>query len=501
MNDRRDSRSRPPQRRGPKPPPKGADAPRMVAADALIQVEQDGRFANLILPKLLREEQSANPSFTSQDAAFVSELVYGTIRRKRTLDAVLDHYSTRPLQDLDPPVRACLRMGAYQLLYTRVADHAAVAETVSVARELAGEGPSKTVNAVLRSVLRGGTDSAVQEAIGRAPAASKTGVQTSHPDWIVDAVREALRLRGLGEDSVAPALEANNRAAQVTLAARPGLVEPADLAEEAEDVLGIVAHQGNVAETAVILSGGDPGALPSLRVGDAGVQDEGSQLAALILANAPVEGEGDKRWLDLCAGPGGKAALLGAIARQRGARVTANEVSPRRAKLLERSVQALDNVDVTVVDGREFQADQLFDRVLVDAPCLGLGSLRRRPESRWRHRPEDLDELLPLQWDLLKAGIALTRPGGVLAWVTCSPHRNETIDQVQRALETEPVHLLNAHTAAEALTMEELTVGPGPGTDVPEATATVVRNTIQLWPDAHGTDAMFIALLRKEERG
>ncbi|MFZ1381990.1 MAG: transcription antitermination factor NusB [Scrofimicrobium sp.] len=478
---------------------KSVDAPRLLAARALVSIDEDAQFANLLLPKMLREEQSANPRFSPQDAAFVSELVYGTTRRQRTLDQVLTPLSTKPLDQLDAPVRACLRLGAYQLMYMRVPDHAAVSETVSVARELSGDGPSKTVNAVLRSLLRQGTDEALTKAVDSVPRQYRLGIEQSHPDWIVDAFRESLRLRGFPETTVGEALEANNTAAQVTLAARPGLVDPQDLAEEAEDVLRVSAYQGNLAETSVILSGGDPGALPSLRAGDAGVQDEGSQFAALLLAGAPLGPGPDSKWLDLCAGPGGKAALLAAVAKQRGATVTANEVSPRRARLIERSVQALDNVTVTVEDGREIEGEDLYDRVLVDAPCLGLGSLRRRPESRWRHSESDLDELLPLQRGLLDAGIRLARPGGVIAWVTCSPHRSETVDQVARVVEDGGVSLLNVYDVAAGLTLEDLRGA----VSVPEGLAptpeAVLLSSLQLWPHIHKTDAMYIALLKKEE--
>lgn len=478
---------------------KRVDAPRLLATRALITVDEQGQFANLVLPKMLKEEQSRNPRFTPQDSAFVSELVYGTIRRQRTIDEVLAPLSNKALDELDPAVRACLRVGAYQLMYMRVPDHAAVSETVSVAQELSGTGPSKMVNAVLRSLLREGTKEATDRAIAQSDPGSQVGVQYSHPDWIVDAYRESLRLRGVPESELGAALEANNAPAQVTLAARPGLVDPPDLAEEAEDILRSTAFQGNLAETAVILGGGDPGALPSIRSGHAGVQDEGSQFAALLLANAPLEGGTDTRWLDLCAGPGGKAALLAAMAKQRGASVTANEVSPRRAKLLERSVQALDNVEVTVKDGRSFESELQYDRVLVDAPCLGLGSLRRRPESRWRHMPSDLDELLPLQESLLSAGIKLTRPGGVLAWVTCSPHRSETVDQVARALQFEDVELVDVFPVASSLTPEDLSAGLNVPDGLTPATAEVVSGSLQLWPHINKTDAMFISLLRKNE--
>ncbi|MCW2747389.1 MAG: rRNA cytosine-C5-methyltransferase, partial [Nocardioidaceae bacterium] len=205
------------------------------------------------------------------------------------------------------------------------------------------------------------------------------------------------------------------------------------------------------------------------------VQDEGSQLVAIALNDAIIEGR-DDRWLDLCAGPGGKAALLAALAHQRGAHVTANEPQHHRADLVRQSLQAFDNVTVTEHDGRHGPWQPgTFDRILVDAPCTGLGALRRRPESRWRRTPGDLDQLVPLQSALLDRALELVRPGGVVAYATCSPHVAETSEVVDAALA--------AHTDVSPIAL------PG---SMPEQ-----GDRMQLWPHKHGTDAMFTALLRK----
>jgi 16S rRNA (cytosine967-C5)-methyltransferase len=209
------------------------------------------------------------------------------------------------------------------------------------------------------------------------------------------------------------------------------------------------------------------------------VQDEGSQLVAVALAAAQLEGR-DERWLDLCAGPGGKAALLASLAEERGARLVANEVQPHRADLVRRALSGAEGVEeVTAYDGRRppWEAGW-FDRVLVDAPCSGLGALRRRPEARWRRQHSDLADLVPLQRDLLASALDLVRPGGVVLYATCSPVIAETAEVVDhvlasRAAELEPV----------ALTVPDAT-GPMPG-------------TIQLWPHRHATDAMFMAQLRR----
>ena len=219
------------------------------------------------------------------------------------------------------------------------------------------------------------------------------------------------------------------------------------------------------------LAGGDPGGLSAVRERRAGVQDEGSQLCALALAAAPLAGR-DERWLDACAGPGGKAALLAALAADRGAVLVANERRQHRAELVRR-VTAAWGTEVTVADARDLTPpDGGYDRVLLDAPCTGLGALRRRPEARWRRRPDDLAELTALQRALLAAALRLTRPGGVVAYVTCSPHPAETTEIVAGH------DLLDARPLFPGVPA----LGDGP--------------TVQLWPHRHGTDAMFCALLR-----
>ncbi len=474
-----------------------ADRPRMLAVEVLQQVARDDAFANLVLPKALRSEQAANPRFDFRDSAFVSELVYGTLRQRAYLDQVIAHFSTRPLDQLDPAVLEVLRIGVYQLLFMRVPDHAAVSETVDVARELTTDGPVRMVNAILRSVTRASTAD-IADIFAQIPDEGlRLAAEHSHPRWMVDSFRNALEDRGRPPAELEAALAANNSTPRVNLVARPGLISSEDLAEEVEDVLQRTTSQGELSEFAVIIDGGDPGALPSVREGRSAVQDEGSQFAALLLAAAPLEGP-DKNWLDLCAGPGGKSALLGALAAQRGAHVVANEISEHRARLVERSVQALENVSVENRDGRTFPAPKtgLFDRVLVDAPCSGLGSLRRRPESRWRRAEAELGELIPLQRGLFERGWQLTRPGGVLAWVTCTPQVEETLELVEWALEQAPLTLVDAPKVAQSLAVTEFP----PASPLQERSAMyaeVVAKSVQLWPHVHGTDAMFVALLQK----
>jgi 16S rRNA (cytosine967-C5)-methyltransferase len=229
----------------------------------------------------------------------------------------------------------------------------------------------------------------------------------------------------------------------------------------------------------VYLGSGDPGGLAAIRDGVALVQDEGSQLVARALTLAPVLGTDGGRWLDLCSGPGGKTALIAAIAAQQGASVTAVEPNQRRAEMVQQNTRGL-LVEVLRVDGRETAlAPGGFDRVLVDAPCTGLGALRRRPEARWRRTPADVPVLATLQRELLAAAIDLTRPGGVVLYATCSPHLVETVGVVSDALRRYPVTALDARPLFAPV--DNLGFGP----------------YAQLWPHRHGTDAMFTAALRK----
>jgi 16S rRNA (cytosine967-C5)-methyltransferase len=448
------------------------DPARRVAYEAMLATHRDGAYANIVLPQILREE-----AIHGRDAAFATEITYGTLRAMGTLDLIIAEAAGRAVDRIDPPARDALRLGAYQLLHTRVPAHAAVAETVDLVREVA-PGAIGFANAVLRRITEHTLDEWVeivapaydQDPIGYLAAA------WSHPQWIVRAFSEAL---GGDLAETARLLAEDNERPPVHLCARPGLVDAVELADE------VGGAPGAFSPYAVYLAGGAPADLAAIRDGRAHVQDEGSQLVATALADAPIEGP-DQRWLDLCAGPGGKAGLLAALAAQRDAHLTAVEIQPHRARLVELAVRGLP-ATVLSTDGREVGSDPdlpagAFDRVLVDAPCTGLGSLRRRPESRWRRRPSDLPPLTRLQRELLGAAFRAVRPGGLVAYVTCSPHVVETqvsvVEAARRAGET-----MDFVDARPLLPEGMPGLGSGP--------------TVQLWPHRHGTDAMFLAVLRR----
>ncbi|MFE1800561.1 MULTISPECIES: RsmB/NOP family class I SAM-dependent RNA methyltransferase [unclassified Streptomyces] len=452
------------------------DPVRMLAFDALRAVDERDAYANLVLPPLLRKAREEG-DFDGRDAALATELVYGTLRRQGTYDAVIAACVDRPLREVDPPVLDVLSLGAHQLLGTRIPTHAAVSATVDLARIVLGDGRAKFVNAVLRKISRQELDAWIEQV---APpydedAEDHLAVVHSHPRWIVSALWDSL---GGGRAGIEDLLEADNERPEVTLVARPGRSTAAEILGEVGEE---TALPGRWSPYAVRLSeGGEPGAIDAVREGRAGVQDEGSQLVAIALANAPLDGP-DKAWLDGCAGPGGKAAMLAGLAAERGAVLLASEKQPHRAKLVAKALAGNPGpYQVIAADGtRPPWRSGTFDRVLMDVPCTGLGALRRRPEARWRRRPTDLDGFAPLQRGLLRTALDSVRIGGVVGYATCSPHLAETRAVVNDVLKEKDAELIDARP----LFVDVPALGEGPD--------------VQLWPHVHGTDAMYLALIRR----
>jgi 16S rRNA (cytosine967-C5)-methyltransferase len=525
------SRPRKPAASQPRSGRPRTDPARRAAYDVLRAVDERDAYANLLLPALLSER-----GLTGRDAAFATELTYGTLRGRGTYDAILAACSDR--DDLDPPVRDVLRLGAHQLLATRVGRHAAVSTSVDLVKDVCGPRPAGFVNAVLRRVATRDLDEWIQIA---APDASRDpsgylAVRYSHPRWTVDAFRDALGPAAPAE--LEDALAAGNVRPAVVLAlspaeasapqsagAGPGDAPPAGARPDSarpdsarRDSVRPDGERTRWSPYGFRLAGGDPAALVAA---GAAVQDEASQLAALALSRVdlapaapedpgpdPDSGQAagqDRLWADLCAGPGGKARLLAGLAATRGARLIASDVHPHRARRVREALDraggpgpdgpgpddpgldgpGLDGPGYGVIaaDGRRIPwAPGTFDRVLADVPCSGLGSLRRRPEARWRKTPADVTELGVLQRQLLNAAIDSARPGGVVAYVTCSPHLAETRDVVTDVVrDRDDVTILDA---------------PAVLPEVPGLCALDSRFA-QFWPHRHGTDAIFLSLLAR----
>lgn len=448
---------------------------RLVAFDVLEAVRADEAYANLLLPARIRRA-----GLSRADAAFATELTYGTLRLQGYYDRVIELAAGRPTAAIEPAVLDVLRLGAHQLLATRVPTHAAVFEQVALARRIAPKAAG-FANAVLRTISRtspGAWRELVTE--GTKNEDDRLSLLESHPKWIVRALRRALGREGRA-DELEDLLRADNASPRVNLAVLPGLdVDTSGVDGFEPDRFSPI---GAVAD--------DPIAAAEASGGRIRVQDEGSQLAALALTRAIPVRAGES-WLDLCAGPGGKTAVLAAEALESGASLVANELVPARAELVRKAISGVPiDVDVRVGDARDLEPGELgafggFDRILLDAPCTGLGALRRRPEARWRKSATDVAELTRLQGELFDAAVRALAPGGILAYVTCSPHTAETHGTLEPALErwSGQVEQLDTRSVIAAVAKEPLDLAGEP-------------ETVQLWPHRHGTDAMFIALVRR----
>jgi 16S rRNA (cytosine967-C5)-methyltransferase len=378
-------------------------------------------------------------------------------------DWVLAQISDRPWSEVDPGIVDICRLGVHQIHEMRIPDHAAVAATVEVARKRIGESKASFVNALLRSVTRKSIEDWFSPLEQIKDPVERLAIHNSHPEWIVSAYYDLLK----NWEDVEAALAINNQAAIPTLVSWPGYSTQQDLLDlggAATEFSPFGAHWK-----------GNPGALDLIKERKIGVQDEGSQLVAEVFAKM-AQGN---NWLDLCAGPGGKAALLSSIARKRGVTFTANEFSPARAELVK---QVVHGDRVLVGDGRAINSiGEKFDAILIDAPCTGLGALRRRPEVRWRRTLQDLRALTQLQRELIDSAIEALNPGGVLGYATCSPHLAETSIQISDITKHHPE--LCQQDVSEYL---------------PSNLKGAVRDgAMSLWTHKHGTDAMYLAVFQK----
>ena len=445
---------------------------RSIAFELLRRVSEDDSYANLLLPKLLDDAK-----VDSRDAGFIQELSFGTIRNRLFYEKVIEVAASREVKSIDANALLVLLIGAHQLLGMRVPVHASINETVNLAKAVAGKSTVGFINAVLRRISERSRDQWIEVVTESCKSSEEVlSISHSHPLWIVRALKAALESRGMAA-SLEELLIADNVPAKVSIAALPGFSEVEELSEYGEPGL---------ASPLAIELATTPGSVPEIRKGFARVQDQGSQLAVLALLNAGISIR-DSMWLDVCAGPGGKAALMSAIGKQRGVDLVANESSEHRAKLVEQALRPITDAKVNVGDGRDIaSAGPRFSRILLDAPCTGLGALRRRPEARWRKSAADLADLTKLQRELFAASWDALLPGGILGYVTCSPHLSETTALVSWAE-------ARIGSSLELLPANRILNEINPSLALDES-----FRTAQLWPHVNGTDAMFIALFRKK---
>ncbi len=456
------------------PDPNWFGSARALAIEVLRRVDAEDAYADLALNAAL-----SRSSLDARDRAFATDLVYGTLRWRGRLDYLLNERADRPIEGLPPQARAALRSGAYQLLHSRsVPPRAAVGETVEAMRALGMERLTGFANALLRRLHRERDNLSFpdpdRDPVGHAAA------RHAHPPWLVE------RLFGqLGPEEAVRFMEADNLVPPLTLRVRQGRTTREELIERLA-AAGFEARAGRYAPGAVVLEGRVPlGALPGFAEGCFAVQDEASQLVGLLVGAGPGE-----RVLDLCAAPGGKTAHLAERVGP-GGRVVALDANAARLDLVTTLCRrlGLDNVDTVMGDARglpQAVAGDGFDRVLADAPCTGLGVLRRNPDARWRTAPDAPARLADLQSEILARARTLVRPGGVLVYSVCTFAPEETTGVIEGLLGGKGDFVVES---PEAL------LGEGCREMVERASCGWALST---WPQRHGTDAFFAVRMRRK---
>lgn len=416
---------------------------RLLAHELLMAVEIEGVYPNIKLPKMLKESE-----LDKKDRGFLQELAYGCLRMQIQYDAIIEQMT--PVKNLDTDVLVTLRLAIHEYLNMRTGDHAVVDQYVELIKKLRPRA-SGLVNALLRRLTRE-KDQLIESATNDG---KNLEIVFSHPRWIIDALAASRELDDVSQ--VKDLLEVNNLSPKPQMVALPPTALPAEAKK---------------------LPLGDYGfeAIDGLPLENFRYQDQGSQLVTQIAAKASPDGN----WLDMCAGPGGKASLLAAIANQRNSTLTAIELYPQRAKLVSEALKGFDNASVQTADATEYEYPSKYELVLIDAPCTGLGALRRKPESRHNKQPGQIQQLNLIQHDLLNKAAEVVSVGGVIAYITCSPVIEETTAVAR--------WFLTAHPDFQIL----------PWYDYADIDANRNRKTLQLWSDIHNSDCMFLALFQKQ---
>jgi len=432
---------------------------RLLVFELISQVNRDGAFANIRLPELLKKSK-----LSANDRNLATEMSYGTLRMQGLMDYLAGKFTDRPFNELDPKIQDLLRMGIYQLNQMRIPDHAAVSETVEVARQVAGDSKASYINAILRKVSSNTFDFTELDNL---PVAEKLSIKHSHPIWIVNAFFDQLK----DWELVVELLIADNKSTRPDIVCWPDKSNEEEFNRLGAHKIENLVHGYNI--------DGIPSDFAPIVERRSGVQDRGSQI---VVEDFIATWKPGLRWLDMCAGPGGKAAYLFHYLNsiEENPSFLANEPVPHRADLVKR---VIGNDVVVSIDGRDSSLfKDTFDRILVDAPCTGLGALRRRPEARWRKKFTDLKDLVSIQHDLLESAYRLLNSEGVIAYVTCSPHISETKAQI--------VNFLADHADMKLLDIASL----------PKANKSGLNSdgTVQLWTYKDQSDCMFIAFLKKE---
>ncbi|NHN28451.1 16S rRNA (cytosine(967)-C(5))-methyltransferase RsmB [Paenibacillus sp. S3N08] len=398
---------------------------RELALDVLIRIEQDHSYSNLLLNQMLQKVD-----LDKQDIGLATEIVYGTIQRQNTIDYFLKRFVAKGLAKLDPWVRSLLRLSYYQMVYLdRVPDHAIVNEAVNLAKKRGHAGISGMVNGVLRNVIRQ-KDTLVLP--GGLSTVERIALTYSHPEWMVKRW-----IRQFGESQTEQLCEANNKPPHVSIRTNTMKLSRAGLIELLNEA-GLEAEPSSLAADGIIVKGGGNMALtPWYKDGLFSIQDESSMLVAETINAQPGE-----KILDCCAAPGGKTAHIAETMKDSG-EIWACDIHEHKQSLIREQAKrlGLTSIHTKVADARDLPAHFAagsFDRILLDAPCSGLGVIRRKPDMKWTKREQDLDEVCKIQRELLDKVHPLLRIGGVLVYSTCTMEVNENEGMVRTFLEHHP---------------------------------------------------------------
>lgn len=436
---------------------------RAAAFDILLRIEEQEAFAS----ELLHAPQYKKLS--SADHGLMTELVMGVLRWRSILDAAISQASSQKIQKLDPEVLIALRMAAYQLCrLERIPARAAIHESVELVKRAHKRSAAPFVNAVSRRLNAGAL-----QPLGGAEAASarKLALHYAHPEWLVERWSSAF-----GLDTARPICRRNQQPPPTIIRLRDQDAEKQLAAE------GIQFAPGLLLRSARRVESGDVTQTRVFREGHVTVQDEASQLVGSLVGNGT-------KFLDCCAAPGGKTSIL--ADRNPKADIVAVELHAPRARLLRKLVRA-ENVRVVAADARQLPFSRDFDRVLVDVPCSGTGTLARNPEIKWRLKPEDLQDLQARQIAILNSAMSRVAPGGKLVYSTCSLEREENSDVVEQALSQDGgFRLLDCRRELERLQQESELVWK----DLDSLIGGPYLRTI---PGVHPCDGFFAAILQKK---
>ncbi len=434
---------------------------RRAAFDILRRVEADGSYASALLASLV--------NLSREDRALAQELTLGVLRHQKTLDYFIERYSQRKIKKLDLPVVIALRLGLYQIRFlSRIPQSAAVNESVNlvkVARKMSATG---MVNAALRNAARN-----LNEKAGEAikDKFERLAVELSHPRWMLERWTA-----NFGEDEMQHLALANNQTPETSFRVNTLRANSEEILAKLE-VEGVKTRASKIADGAFVIESGHASALtPFVEEGLIYIQDEASQLVSLLLDVKP-----DQRILDMCAAPGSKTSHIAALTQNQ-AKIIACDIHAHRLETLvincyRLGVTSVEAVALDATHELPFAEGANFDRVLIDAPCTGTGTLRRNPEIKWRLAPDDIKRLAEIQITLLERGARMLGAGGRLIYSTCSVEREENEEVVQRFLESKAqFQLVKTDAPMDCLTPEGF---------------------VRTFPHKHGTDGFFAAVIEK----